>query len=319
LYFLFFPTLTLTPSLSSFTNLVTLDAGGWDNVDLATVKTLANPTTGVLRTFVAPDSLTTISTDKQFGDDLNSGSSTKFTSFTARGLESITGDNVFYFAVIDTLNLPALTTIEGSHTFCFLNNPLLLPKLTTITGNTTFFCATTGEIDLPSLTTIKTNSTFQYFRAHTQVPTPILTLTLRTNLKISKTSSGAQYDNFYYCCSGSATTDTFLNLLYSTEEGTPGGKSMTGVILNLGSADPISTSTIYAGRWRMNAEGSQFLTKLKTITLRPAEGMTMPDEFTVEGALDSSGKKISISFKKSDASAGVEWDETSQTYTWTRP
>jgi hypothetical protein len=90
---------------------------------------------------------------------------------------------------------------------------------------------------------------------------------------------------------------------------------MTGVNLK-----GTETSSGTPGQWKMNATGSKFLDKLKTITLRPAEEeMVIPDVFTVKGAQNSSGGTISILFKKSDASAGVEWDESSQTYTWKRP
>jgi hypothetical protein len=364
LYFLFLPTLTLETPLSSFPNLVTLDAGLWDKskVSLDDIKTRAHPTTGKLRNFVAPDNLETISTDYQFGN-LNNTSITNFTSFTAKGLKSIAGFGTFRYATIDLLNLPSLTTITNTSnydgTFYYLNtkgNPLSLPNLTTITGNYTFktvVTGATGVIDLPSLTTITGNNTFAEARTgiidlHSLTTitgsatfssictrvinlsslisitgnttfrvlesyTSTLTLLLRTNLKISKPSGD---DNFYFCCENTSPSDITLNLLYSTEDGTSDGTPMTGVTLNL-ATEPTSGTP---GQWRMNATGSKFLTKLKTITLKPAEEeMTMPDEFTVKGAQNSSGGTISILFKKSGASAGVEWDETSQTYTWRRP
>ncbi|MDR1488217.1 MAG: leucine-rich repeat protein, partial [Holosporales bacterium] len=287
MYFLKNPlTLTLTPSLSSFTKLITLDAGIWDKskVSLDDVKTFSHPTTGELRIFVAPDNLDTISTDKQFGDT-SADKLTKLTSFTARGLENITGNYAFVNAVINILNLPSLTdigtsTISSSSTFSALNtngNPLSLPKLTTITGNGTFSHTKTGTIDLPSLTTITGNTTF-YLATAGAIYLPSLTtitgsdtfsnlrsstLTLRTNLKIAKQPFDG-VDNFDSCCSDNSISNTFLNLLYSTNEGT----DMTGV--NLKGTETISGKP---GQWKMNANQSNFLTKLRTITLRPAEGM----------------------------------------------
>ncbi|MDR1488489.1 MAG: leucine-rich repeat protein, partial [Holosporales bacterium] len=332
MYFLKAPALTL--NLSSFTKLITLDAGLWDNVSLATVKTLSHPDTGKLRTFVAPDSLETISTDYQFGYT-SSANSTKFDSFTARELKSITGKLVFSAANIITLNLPALTTITAigdsgvfknatintlnlpsltdigykdstttitsNYTFYSLNtngNPLSLPKLVSIIGNYTFYNATTGAIDLPSLISITGNVTFYYLNSST--------LTLRTNLKISKTSSSSSIDNFSDCCYGFR-GNTFLNLLYSTEEGIPGGTPMTGVTLNL-DEEPTSPDAAVAGKWKMNASYSLFLTKLKTITLKPAEGMpNPPSNFTITTGITSWD---SLTLGTPDSS-GV--------YTWTKP
>ncbi|MDR1488851.1 MAG: hypothetical protein LBI26_03905, partial [Holosporales bacterium] len=73
------------------------------------------------------------------------------------------------------------------------------------------------------------------------------------------------------------------------------------------------------GQWKMNANQSNFLTKLRTITLRPAEGMTLPTTFTVIGAQNSSGTTINITFHKTSPSSGVYWNSVSGMYTWTRP
>ncbi|MDR1488417.1 MAG: hypothetical protein LBI26_01590, partial [Holosporales bacterium] len=170
--------------------------------------------------------------------------------------------------------------------------PLSLPKLDSITGGYTFYYTTTGAIDLPALTTIKGGDTFSNLRTST--------LTLRTNLKITKTSG---LDNFYYCCSVTSISDTFLNLLYSTNEGT----DMTEVILNL-DTEATSPDAAVAGKWKMSGSYSEFLTKLKTITLRPAEGMVIPDSFTVAGAPWKTPLALTDTTPDSN---GV--------YTWTKP
>ncbi|MDR1488462.1 MAG: hypothetical protein LBI26_01850, partial [Holosporales bacterium] len=294
MYFLRAPALAL--NLSSFTNLVTLDAGGWDKskVSLDDIKARAHPTSGVLKNFVAPDNLDTISTNSQFGDS-TIANSTKFDSFTARGLKTITGVGIFRYAVIDTLNLPSLESITVTGSFGTLEkatiNTLKLPSLTTITGVYTFsYLNTNGNpLSLPKLVSITGSYTFYKLMSST--------LTLRTNLKISKPSSD---DNFYYCCSDISISDTFLNLLYSTNGGTP----MNEVNLSMSTSEPITGTP---GQWRMNATGSEFLTKLKTITLRPAESMpTPPSNFTIKGA----PWNTTLTLGAPD-SEGV--------YTWTKP
>jgi hypothetical protein len=215
-------------------------------------------------------------------------------------LTNITGERTFSFVKTGAIDIPLLESISNSYTFYSLNtngNSLLLPKLTTIIGDYTFAEATTGAIDLPALTEITGNRTFSYLMSST--------LTLRTNLKISKPSST---DNFYYCCDNFQ-GDTFLNLLYSTEDGTTSGTPMTEVTLTLG-AEPTSPETAVAGKWRMNAYASQFLTKLKTITLRPAEGMTMPASFTITTGI-TSWDSLTLSNYTSKV--------TGLSYTWTKP
>ncbi|MDR1488639.1 MAG: leucine-rich repeat protein, partial [Holosporales bacterium] len=214
-------------------------------------------------------------------------------------LATIIGTQIFHSAKTGAIDLPALTTINSNKTFYNLKtngNPLSLPKLTTITGGDAFYYTTTGAIDLPSLTSITGYNIFHYLKSST--------LTLRTNLKISKTNANSAYDNFYFCCY-EFQGDTFLNLLYSTEDGTTSGTPITEVTLNLGT-EPTSPDAAVAGKWRMNA--GEFLTKLKTITLRPAEEeMVIPDVFTVKGA----PWKSPLALDDGILSDGV--------YTWTKP
>ncbi|MDR1488246.1 MAG: hypothetical protein LBI26_00655, partial [Holosporales bacterium] len=60
------------------------------------------------------------------------------------------------------------------------------------------------------------------------------------------------------------------------------------------------------GQWKMNANQSNFLTKLRTITLRPAEGMpNPPSNFTISGAWGT------LTTGSTPDSSGI--------YTWTKP
>ncbi|MDR1488427.1 MAG: hypothetical protein LBI26_01650, partial [Holosporales bacterium] len=189
-------------------------------------------------------------------------------------------------------------SIIGDYTFFSLNtngNPLSLPKLDSIIGDYTFQRTTTGAIDLSSLTEITGSDTFSSLKSST--------LTLRTNLKISKPSG---IDNFYYCCN-SFVGDTFLNLLYSTIDGIPGGTAMTGITLTL-PEEPTLPEGAVAGKWRMNANGSNFVINLRTITLKPAVGMTLPNSFTVTGAPWKTPLALTDTTPNSN---GV--------YTWTKP
>ncbi|MDR1488213.1 MAG: hypothetical protein LBI26_00490 [Holosporales bacterium] len=82
---------------------------------------------------------------------------------------------------------------------------------------------------------------------------------------------------------------------------------MTGVTLNL-DEEPTSPDAAVAGKWRMNATNSKFFTNLRTITLRPAENMTMPTSFTITTGITSWD---SLTLSKAALSGGV--------YTWAKP